>query len=79
MDLKDELLSKIMFGRWVNLINLAAVYSPIIDRSRQTYRMRALVFCPLSRFLFVNKDNGAYFSNLITVAEQLEVGRIAGH
>lgn len=37
--------------------------------------MRALVFYLLSHFLFVTRDNGAGFAALITVAEQLEVGR----
>ena len=52
------------------------MYSPITDRTKQTYRMRTLVFCLLIRFLFVNGDNGVGFSSLITVAKQLEVGRI---
>lgn len=37
--------------------------------------MSALVFFLLNRFLFVNGDNGADFASLITVVEQLEVGR----
>lgn len=49
----------------------AAIYSPGTNRSRQTYRMRTLVFSLLSRFLFVNGDNSAGFWSPINVAEQL--------
>lgn len=38
------------------------------------YRMRALVFCLISQILFMNGDNGAGFSSLITMAEQMELG-----
>lgn len=63
-----------MYGRHVNLTRLVAVYNPLNNKSRQTYGMWALVFSLLSRFLFVNGDNGARFSSLIIVAEQLKVG-----
>lgn len=75
MDLKDELMSEIVYGRRVNVTKLEAVYSPDIDRSRQTYHMQAW-FCLLNFFLFVDEDNNARFSSLITITEQLEEGQM---
>lgn len=75
MDWRDEVMSEIVYGRRVNLTWVAAVYRPTTNRSSQTYRMQALVFCSLSRLLFVKGDNGVGFSSLITIVEQLEVGR----
>lgn len=65
MDFRDDNITKIAYGRHVNLIRLVALYSPPTEKAREPIL--------LTRFLFVNEDNGFSFSSLITLAEQLEV------
>lgn len=50
MELKEENIFEILYGRRVILTRLAARNSSPTKRARQTYRMRALVFCLLAVF-----------------------------
>ena len=74
-NLHTPLLTKIVQGREVNLLQFADLYCNLsMGESFHVYKRRAFIFCLLSQFVFVNGNNYWGYASLVTIMEGIEGG-----